>query len=487
MTQDVYINGQWQRGDGEAFQNICPSTGQTVWAGRAATPAQVITAIDSARAAQPDWAARTQNERNEILRDYAQGIKSRAEAIATAISRDMGKPLWEAQMEASAMVGKVEISIRALEERAGDSEDEVAFGKARLVHRPHGVMAVLGPFNFPGHLPNGHIVPSLLAGNVCVFKPSEQAPSVAALMADAFKEAGLPQGCLSIVHGARSTGKALLEGDINGLLFTGSADAGLLFHRMFAGRPEVMLALEMGGNNPLIVWEPCEAEAAANLIFQSAFMTSGQRCSCARRLILPDTPFADAVLNCVVDLIERVNIGPWNQDDIFMGPVVSAQAANAVINFQEERLQKGGNLIKDAKILKHGKAFISPGLIDMSGIRMHTDKEIFGPLLQVWRVKTLDDAISLANATKFGLAGGLICDDIKTWDTVHSQLKAGILNWNRPTTGASSALPFGGPGHSGNFRPGAYYAADYCAWPQASQLTEQAKSVPIRGLKTASL
>jgi len=238
MAKDVYINGQWHTGDAEAFENICPSTGKAVWSGHAASSAQVTAAIDSAKKAQMGWAGRSQKDRNEILRAYAENIKTSAEDIARAISRDMGKPLWEARTEANAMAAKIEISIRALEERAGDKQDKVAFGTARLVHRPHGVMAILGPFNFPGHLPNGHIVPALLAGNSCVFKPSEQAPSVAALIVDAFEAAGLPSGCLSVVHGQRETGKALLEGDINGLLFTGSAKTGRLFHRLFAGRPE---------------------------------------------------------------------------------------------------------------------------------------------------------------------------------------------------------------------------------------------------------
>jgi len=208
VHKDVYIDGKWHAGESEAFENICPSSGDIVWSGNAASPDQVKHAIKSAKHAQANWANRPQSDRNTILRAYAEAIKTRSETIAIAISRDMGKPLWESRMEANAMASKVEISIRALKERAGDTQSDTAFGTARLSHRPHGIMAVLGPFNFPGHLPNGHIVPSLLAGNVCVFKPSEHAPNVAALMVDAFEEAGLPSGCLSVLHGARATGKA---------------------------------------------------------------------------------------------------------------------------------------------------------------------------------------------------------------------------------------------------------------------------------------
>lgn len=482
MTNDVYINGAWQSGEGNAFINVCPSSGVVVYNGHAASARQVSLAVGRAKAAQPAWARLPQADRNTILRNYATALKSRKEQIAHAISQDMGKPIWESRAEANAMAGKVDISIKALEERAGERTTPAGFGTAHLVHRPHGVMAVLGPFNFPGHLPNGHIVPALLAGNCCVFKPSEQAPSVAIVMADAFEAAGLPQGCLSIVQGEAGTGKDLLEADINGVLFTGSVETGLLFHGMFAGRPEVMLALEMGGNNPLIVWEPCEVKAAANLIFQSAYITSGQRCSCARRLILPDTDFAEAILDELCRLIDTVKIGPWNNEDVFMGPLASIRAAQNALTFQDRLMDAGAIGIKPLKAHNLGPAYVTPGIIETGHLQGLADTELFGPLLQVQRVATLDEAVSVANATKFGLAGGLICDASETWEKLHPEMHAGILNWNRPTTGASSALPFGGPGHSGNFRPGAYYAADYCAWPQASQLAQTAVAAPVPGL-----
>ena len=482
MHKDVYINDQWFKGDGTPFNNSCPSTNKIVWQGHGASRAQVENALTAARIALRDWSERPQTERNQVLLNYAEALKTRKDDIAKAISQDMGKPIWESRIEANAMAGKVAISIQALEERAGVRESETAFGGTQLVHRSHGVMAVLGPFNFPGHLPNGHIVPALLAGNVCIFKPSEQAPSVAKIMADAFRETGLPPGCLSILQGERETGQALIEADINGLLFTGSVETGLHFHRYFAGRPEVMLALEMGGNNPLIAWEPLDVGAAANQIFQSGFITTGQRCSCARRVILPNTPFADKVVEALIGLIETVKIGPWDNEDNFMGPLVSVRAAQQAAAFQDNLLAQGGKALKALTAQGPQSAFVTPGVIDVTDMADRADHELFGPLIQLIRVDTIEQAIDEANDTRFGLAGGLLCDDKATWNRVHQNMKAGILNWNRPTTGASSALPFGGPGHSGNFRPGAYYAADYCAWPQASQTAEDAKIIAMPGL-----
>jgi len=283
MAKSVYINGRWADGTDDWFEKTNPATGETSWDGQASSEAQVTDAVAAARKAQTDWARRPQHDRTTILEAYAEAVAKRSDQIASAISQDMGKTAWEAKAEAGAMSAKVGISIKAQVERAGSAFSEAAYGSMHLTHRPHGVMAVFGPFNFPGHLPNGHIVPALLAGNTCVFKPSELAPSVAHVMADAFAEAGLPDGVLNIVQGGRETGAALLDGDINGLLFTGSAQTGLFFHKHFAGRPEVILALEMGGNNPLIMWDPADIEAAADVAAQSAFLTTGQRCSCARR------------------------------------------------------------------------------------------------------------------------------------------------------------------------------------------------------------
>jgi len=440
-----------------------------------------VNAVQSASAAFKDWSRRPQSDRTAILEAYALEIEKRSDAIAKTVSRDMGKALWESKAEAATMKAKVQVSIAAQVERAGSKNQDAAFGSVHLTHRAHGVMAVYGPFNFPGHLPNGHIVPALLAGNTCVFKPSELAPGVAALMAEAFEAAGLPAGCLNIVHGARETGGALLNADINGLLFTGSAATGTYFHKHFAGRPEVILALEMGGNNPLIIWDPAEVEAAADIAAQSAFLTTGQRCSCARRVILPEGKFGDAVVEAIVARAKGLKIGAWNEEDIFMGPLVSEQAAANATEFQAMLSKKGGKSLRRLKRMDRGGGFVTAGVIDITNAQDIPDEELFGPLMQIVRVKSFDEALVRANATKYGLSGGLVSDDDALWVRAHQEMRAGILNRNRPTAGASGAMPFGGPGLSGNFRPGAYYAADYCAWPQASQVSDTAERMSAQG------
>lgn len=481
MANGVYIEGKWRPGGGEHFSKTCPATGAVVWEGSSADGRDVADAVTSARKAFAGWSRTPQAERTSVMVRYAEEIGKRVDMIAQTISREMGKALWDSQGEAATMKAKIAVSIAAQKERAGERMESAAFGSSRLTHRPHGVMAVFGPFNFPGHLPNGHIVPALLAGNTCVFKPSELAPGVAALMAECFEAAGLPPGCVNIIHGGRETGGALIDQDINGLLFTGSAATGVFFHRHFAGRPDVILALEMGGNNPLIIWDPADVDAAADIAAQSAYLTTGQRCSCARRIILPEGKFGDAVVEAIMARARGLKIGAWDEAGIFMGPLVSERAREQAVSFQNAILWHGGKALLPLAGLERGGGFVSPGVIDVTGANDVPDEELFGPLMQIVRVRTFDDAIHRANATKYGLSGGLVCDDDARWETACAEIRAGVLNRNRPTAGASGSMPFGGPGLSGNFRPGAYYAADYCAWPQASQLADKAARLSAPG------
>ncbi|MGI4879318.1 MAG: aldehyde dehydrogenase family protein, partial [Janthinobacterium lividum] len=232
-----------------------PCTGGIVWQGPAGDPAAAVAA---ARAAFAGWSATTLDERIAVARRFAATVGERAEDFAALIARETGKPLWETRTEVGSVRAKVDISITAQAERAGTRSGEVGGVRQVLRHKPHGVVAVLGPYNFPAHLPNGHIVPALLAGNTVVFKPSELAPAVADFMAACWDAAGLPPGVLNVVHGGGETGKALAAADIDGLLFTGSPRTGAALARQFAETPHKILALEMGGNNPLVVWDLAE-------------------------------------------------------------------------------------------------------------------------------------------------------------------------------------------------------------------------------------
>ena len=453
-----------------------PATGETVWEGDAASSVQVQAAADAARAAFADWADRPRAERVDAVKRYQTVLKDRSETFAETISRETGKALWETRTEVAAMIGKVDISIRAYDERTGERQADTAFGRAALRHRPHGVAAVLGPFNFPGHLPNGHIVPALLAGDTVVFKPSEETPAVGQAMAEAFAAADLPTGVVNVVQGGRDTGAALLDAGIDALMFTGSGAAGAYFRRKFADDPHVILALELGGNNPLVVWDAADAEAAAGIVLQSAFVTTGQRCSCARRLIVPEGEAGDAVVQAVAAMADRIVYAPWNSNpEPYGGPLISEKAAAAALAALQQRIDAGARVIRASGPVDNlPGAFVRPAIIDVTGVDA-PDEEIFAPFLSVTRVGSFDAAIAEANATRYGLSAGLISDDPKNWDRFIRRIRAGVVNFNRPTTGAAGDMPFGGLGASGNHRPSAYYAADYCAYPVASMEAAEVK------------
>ena len=469
-----WINGCWQAGGGGEFSSHNPATNALVWHGRAASTADVDSAATAARGAFAQWAAMAFDQRTAIIREFARLLGEHKAHIAHTIGRETGKPLWEALTEVATMAGKIGISIQSYQERTGTKTTPQPEGVAVLRHRPHGVVAVFGPYNFPGHLPNGHIVPALLAGNTVIFKPSELAPASAQATVELWEQAGLPAGVLNLVQGARDTGVALANHEgIDGLFFTGSSQTGHALHQQFAGLPHKILALEMGGNNALIVGEVSNVDAAVHHIVQSAFISAGQRCTCARRLLVPAGAKGDALLKRLLEVSARLTPGAFDAEPPpFMGAVINRAAAQKLLGAQAALLARGAKSLLQMKLQVEGTALLSAGIVDVSGIADLPDEEFFGPLLQVIRYVDFAQAIRLANATRHGLAAGLLSDDRRQYEQFERQIRAGIVNWNRPLTGASSAAPFGGIGASGNHRASAYYAADYCAYPQASLESE---------------
>jgi succinylglutamic semialdehyde dehydrogenase len=466
----LYIQGAWLAGQGERLQSLNPVSQAVVWEGQGASAAQVETAVQAARQAFPAWASQSLDARVTILENFAGVLKRRAEEIALCIGEETGKPLWEAATEVTSMVNKVAISLQSYRERTGEKSGPLADATAVLRHKPHGVVAVFGPYNFPGHLPNGHIVPALLAGNCVLFKPSELTPKVAELTVQCWAEAGLPAGVLNLLQGARETGMALAaNAELDGLFFTGSSRTGNLLHQQFAGRPDKILALEMGGNNPLLVEEVADLDAAVYTIIQSAFISAGQRCTCARRLLVPEGEWGERLLQRLVEVSARLVVGAFDQQPPpFMGSVISLAAARELLDAQAGLLANGAVALLAMTQPQPGAALLSAGILDVTQVAERADEELFGPLLQVVRYADFDAAIAEANATRYGLAAGLLSDSAARYQQFWLRSRAGIVNWNKQLTGAASSAPFGGVGASGNHRASAYYAADYCAYPVAS-------------------
>jgi succinylglutamic semialdehyde dehydrogenase len=458
-----------------------PATGAELWSGGAGSAA---TEVAAARSAWPEWAAHSHAYRIEAVRRFANVVRKNEADFATLIARETGKPLWEAKTEVGAVVNKVEISVDAYAERTPQRRMEAALGnKVTVRHKPHGVLAVLGPYNFPAHLPNGHIVPALIAGNAVVFKPSEKTPAVGEFLVNCFHEAKIPEGVVRLLIGGPDQGRAL-AGDpgIDGLLFTGSARVGMALHKQFAEMPHKILALELGGNNPLVVWNAKELEATAALVVQSAYLSAGQRCTAARRLIVKEDE-ADELIAAIRKLLDRMILGePFAEPAPFMGPVIDNAAADHVQELWLNLMMKGAKPLARLDRPEKDKPFLTPGLIDVTDVRDRPDEEIFGPVLQVIRVQTFDQAIAEANNTRFGLAASLIGGSPELYDTFWANVRAGVINWNKPTNGAPSNAPFGGVGLSGNHRPSAFYAADYCAYPVTSVEGDRVRATISEGL-----
>lgn len=465
-----FINKQWCQGSGASFISRNPATGEIIWRGESAAEYEVKAAVNAARSAFEVWSDVPFEKRLLYAYAFRDVLISSIDVLARIISQETGKPLWESKTEVNAMISKVEISAEAYRKRCGEVVREQAKAKGITRHKPYGVAVVLGPFNFPGHLPNGHIIPALLAGNTVILKPSELAPMVSEAIMHCWEKVAMPEGVINLLQGGRETGRLLVgQHGIDALFFTGSWQTGKILAEQFSKTPEKMLALELGGNNPIIVSDVSDHKAAALLTIQSAYATAGQRCSCARRLIVPEGKSGDAFIKTLIEMINKIKVGPFTDSpEPYMGPVITEAVAKYLLAIQQNFIAKGGRPLVKMKLLKVDTALVSPGLMDVTDVVNRPDEEIFGPFLQLIRVPDFDTAIREANNTSYGLCAGLLSDSKDNYDEFYRRIYAGVVNWNMPTTGASSSAPFGGLGRSGNHRPGGYYAADYCSYPVAS-------------------
>lgn len=473
MTSNIqthhYINGRWTKGLGKPFESTNPVNNATLWQGTQATEDEVCSAFKAAQYALPAWAGLDISRRIQFIIEFARRVGERREELTQLIALETGKPLWEALTETTAVIGKAALSIQAYHERTAEKQAIHQEVTHALRFKPHGVVAVLGPFNFPAHLSNGHIIPALLAGNTVVYKPSELTPAVAAFIMQCWHDSGLPAGVINCVQGDALSARCLLSQNIQGVYFTGSYATGQRINKLFSERPEVILALEMGGNNPLIIDQVANTQAAVYHALLSTFITAGQRCTCARRMMIPDTVAGDAFLTNFLQAANALRIGPFtDQPEPFMGPVISHAHAQAHLNAQLNLQELGGTSLLTMAFINENTGLLSPGVMDMTGVPNPPDEEIFAPFVQIHRYHDFEEALTLANQTRYGLAAGLFSDHPAKYHYFYQTMRAGLINWNRPTTGAASSLPFGGVGFSGNHRPSGYFAADYCAYPIAS-------------------
>jgi succinylglutamic semialdehyde dehydrogenase len=480
-----YIGGRWVTIDGAALRSTNPAQPQeVVWAGSPA-PEHVGLAVAAARSAFPAWAALDMERRAEHLRRFEAVVRANAPRIAELISDEMGKTLEESRAEARLVADKVRITLGEVSMgRVREYETGVSATRAgRCRFKPHGVMAVIGPFNFPLHLPNGHWVPALAAGNTVVHKPSEKTPAVGQLAAELMNEAGLPAGVFNVVQGGPDVAAHLVRHrGVDGILFTGSWPVGRSILEANLNDPGRIVALEMGGNNPAAVMADCHLKQAILECVRCAFATTGQRCTATRRIIL-DAPIADRFIPPFCKAASTLVVGPpRSPEPVFMGPLVSETALRGVVDFERRLESAGGRVLVPASRLERPGHFLTPSVVLVDGFPPETDCEVFGPLVQIAVARGLGQAIEMANATRYGLAAAIFTSDRRTWERFFREVRAGCINLNTGTSGASSALPFGGLGCSGNHRPAGAFCIDSCACPVATLVEQSAEAAVPAGV-----
>lgn len=435
---------------------------------------QVDQACDAAAKAYLPWAKKSLEERAEYLNKLKKVFDRRSEELALTISREMGKPLWESRTEAKALVGKIDITVEHSVHQIDEEHHPEVLPKVEGVirYKPRGVMAVIGPFNFPMHLPNGHIIPALLAGNTIVYKPSDKTPACGQLYAEMIQEAGFPEGVFNMIQGKGEIGRRLVTHEkVDGILFTGSYEVGLKIKQDTNDHYWKILALEMGGKNTTIVWEDADIDKAVYETIVGAYMTTGQRCSCTSRLVLHPN-IEEKFLAKFHQAAKDLQIGHWSED-VFMGSLVGPESVEKYLRFLDIAKREGAEILMRGKTIERGTpgCFVTPSIFYVG--KLNTDSvyqktEIFGPNVAVYRTDDFAEAMKIVNFGGYGLVAAIFTKNEELFKRTLLEARVGLVNWNRTTNGASSRLPFGGIGKSGNDRPSGHFAIQYCTVPVAS-------------------
>jgi succinylglutamic semialdehyde dehydrogenase len=471
-----YFGGAFHGGTGDGeLRIVSPADSTDVTAIHPYSRTTLHAAVSAARCAFPDWRRLEIDQRAALLRGYQASLRAHSAELTEIIAREVGKPRWEAKTEVDAMISKVDVMLGEGRLIAEDQRLSDLSGEVR--QRPLGVIAVIGPFNFPGHLPNGHIVPALLLGNCVVHKPSEKTPSVATWMARCIHEAGFPAGVFNVVQGPGELGAELATHPaIDGLMFTGSAAVGRRIMASQGEHFERLIALELGGKNASVVFDDCDLERTARAVGFSAYVTAGQRCTATSRLIVTEG-IASALIARLADFARGLRIGYPLDESVFMGPMISEQARDRLLAAQHSAIQHGFRAVVPGgpcSIHGHPGHYVRPALhvaeAPSSRAPGYSDSELFGPDLAVYVARDPDHALTLANDTQSGLTASVFTASRSAFEHAADELRVGVLQWNRATAGASARLPFGGIRASGNHRPAGILAGAACSYPLAVQL-----------------
>jgi acyl-CoA reductase-like NAD-dependent aldehyde dehydrogenase len=451
-----YIGGRWQPArSGATFESEDPATGEVLGVCARSGIEDVAEAVAAAKEAYPRWRKVPAPRRAEILFRAAEILVRRKEELAQLMTREMGKILLESR-------GDVQEAIDMTYFLAGEGRrlhgyttpSEMPDKAAYCVRQPLGVVGVITPWNFPIAIPSWKIMPALVCGNTVVFKPAPEAPICAVKFVEVLEEAGLPPGVLNLVLGGDETGAALVDHpDVALISFTGSTEVGLRVAEKCAARGK-RVSLEMGGKNAAIVMDDADLELVADALTWSAFGTSGQRCTACSRVLVHPKVHGD-VADILTERARKLRLGHGLDPQTEMGPLVSAAQLERVERYvrlgQEEGavvLVGGERAVGDG--LERGY-FFRPTVFDRVHPHMRiAQEEIFGPVTDLIRVESLEEAVEVVNGVRYGLSASIFTRDVNKAMRAIEDIHTGIVYVNHGTIGAEVHLPFGGTKFTGN-------------------------------------
>jgi alpha-ketoglutaric semialdehyde dehydrogenase len=448
-----YIGGQWVAAvSGATFESLNPATEAVLALAAQSGPEDVATAVQAAKEAYPNWRLTPAPRRGEILYKVAQILTERKEALARLMTQEMGKILAETRgdvQEAIDMAYYMGGEGRRLSGYTAPVEMPNKFGMA--LRDSVGIVGIITPWNFPIAVPSWKMLPALVAGNTVVFKPGEDTPATAAAFVKVFEDAGLPAGVLNLITGAGAAGAALVDHpDVRIISFTGSTTTGLKVYTRAAGLGK-KVTLEMGGKNAIIVMDDANLDLALEAITWSAFGTTGQRCTATSRLIVQQGIKARLV-EALAAKVQRLQLGNGLDEGVDVGPLVNQKALDKVSGYMDVAQQEGVRIVAGGQRAALDKGyFFEPTLLDavQPGMRVEQE-EIFGPVLSIIEVASLDEAIHVNNSTPYGLSSSIFTENVNAAFRAIRDLTTGIVYINHGTTGAEIQFPFGGTRGTGN-------------------------------------
>lgn len=464
-TFQNFIAGEWRDASSrQTFENRNPADpDDLIGHFPDSGPADVDEAATAARDALDDWSARPAPDRGKILKASGDLLVERKEDIARSMTREMGKPFFETKGDVQEAIDTAYYAASETRRLFGTTVPSELPDKMNMaIRRPLGVCGIITAWNFPVAVPSWKIFPALAAGNTILFKPSEDAPRSGMRFVQTLIDAGIPDGVINVVNGADEAGAALVEHpEVDAVGFTGSYEVGTSIAET-CGRLNKPVSLEMGGKNPMIVMDDADLELALEGAIWGAYGTTGQRCTATSRLICHEAVH-DRFVEMIQDEAETLVLGDGTDDGTDVGPLINQGAVEKVSHYVQVGRDEGATLVmggSPASVEGLDGHFFQPTLFtDVTSDMTIAQEEIFGPVLAVFEVSSYEEAVDVANDSKFGLSSSIYTQDVQKSFQAMRDLEAGITYVNGPTIGAEAHMPFGGVKGTGNGQRDGGYAA----------------------------